>query len=70
MSSLLSDVPTHGLLRGHVGTVVEFLDDALEVEFSDDEGRSHRNTLILMRVPPSFELASTVLSASRAELSA
>ena len=39
--ALLSDVPTHGLLRGQVGTVVELLDDALEVEFSDDEGKTY-----------------------------
>ena len=39
--ALLSDVPTHGLLRGQVGSVVELLDDALEVEFSDDEGRTY-----------------------------
>jgi len=35
--ALLSDVPTHGLVRGQVGTVVEPLDGACEVEFSDDE---------------------------------
>ena len=29
----------HGLLRGQVGTVVELLDGAYEVEFSDDEAR-------------------------------
>lgn len=37
--ALLSEVPAHGLLRGQVGTVVEVLDGAYEVEFSDDEGR-------------------------------
>ena len=36
--ALLTDVPAHGLLRGQVGTVIEFLDGAYEVEFSDDEG--------------------------------
>jgi broad specificity phosphatase PhoE len=39
--ALLSDVPTHSLIRGQVGTVVELLDGALEVEFSDDEGRTY-----------------------------
>ena len=39
--ALLSDVPTHSLLRGQVGTVVEILDGALEVEFSDDEGKTY-----------------------------
>ena len=31
----------HGLLRGQVGTVVELLDGAYEVEFSDDEGETY-----------------------------
>ena len=39
--ALLSDVPTHGLLRGQVGTVVEVLDGAYEVEFSDNEGKTY-----------------------------
>jgi hypothetical protein len=39
--ALLSDVPTHGLLRGQVGTVVELLDSAYEVEFSDDHGKTY-----------------------------
>ena len=39
--ALLSDVPTRGLLRGQVGTVVELLDSAYEVEFSDDEGKTY-----------------------------
>jgi hypothetical protein len=39
--ALLSDVPEHGLLRGQVGTVVEVLDGALEVEFSDDDGKTY-----------------------------
>jgi hypothetical protein len=39
--ALLADVPTHGLLRGQVGTIVEVLDGAYEVEFSDDEGRTY-----------------------------
>ena len=39
--ALLIDVPAHGLLRGQVGTVVELLDCAYEVEFSDDEGKTY-----------------------------
>ena len=39
--ALLSDLPEHGLVRGQVGTVVELLDGAYEVEFSDDEGRTY-----------------------------
>jgi hypothetical protein len=33
--ALLSEVPSHGLLRGQVGTVVELLDGAYEVKFSE-----------------------------------
>lgn len=39
--ALLSDMPSQGLLRGQVGTVVELLDGAYEVEFSDDEGKTY-----------------------------
>ena len=40
--ALLGDLPEHGLVRGQVGTVVEHLDDeTVEVEFSDDQGRTH-----------------------------
>lgn len=39
--ALLVDVPSQGLLRGQVGTVVELLDGAYEVEFSDDEGKTY-----------------------------
>jgi hypothetical protein len=39
--ALLSDVSAHGLVRGQVGTVVELLDGACEVEFSDDEGKTY-----------------------------
>jgi Domain of unknown function (DUF4926) len=39
--ALLSDLPTHGLLRGQVGAVVELLDGSYEVEFSDDEGKTY-----------------------------
>ena len=38
--ALLSEVPAHGLLPGQVGTVIELLGDACEVEFSDDEGNT------------------------------
>ncbi len=37
--ALLKDLPQHGLVRGQVGTVVEILDGAYEVEFSDDTGQ-------------------------------
>ena len=39
--ALLSDLPAQGLLRGQVGTIVEILDGAFEVEFSDDEGKAY-----------------------------
>ena len=40
--ALLEDAPDHKLLRGQVGTVVEFLAPGIyEVEFSDDEGRTY-----------------------------
>jgi len=39
--ALLSDMPAQGLVRGQVGTVVELLDGACEVEFSDNEGRTY-----------------------------
>ena len=39
--ALLADLPSHGLSRGQVGTVVELLGGACEVEFSDDEGRTY-----------------------------
>lgn len=39
--ALLSDLPEHNLMRGQVGTVVELLDGAYEVEFCDDEGRTY-----------------------------
>ncbi len=57
--ALLTDLPTQGLARGQVGTVVELLDDkALLVEFSDDQGRAYAVTpcqgadlLVLHHVP-------------------
>lgn len=43
--ALLVDVPEHGLTRGEMGTVVEHLaaggDEAVLVEFTDDEGRTY-----------------------------
>ena len=40
--ALTRDVPERGLLRGQVGTVVEELDSGVvEVEFSDDQGRTY-----------------------------
>ena len=40
--ALTADLPEHGLLRGHVGTVVETLAPGVfEVEFSDDHGRAY-----------------------------
>ena len=39
--ALLSDLPAHGLLRGRVGTVVDLLDGAYEIEFSDDERQTY-----------------------------
>ena len=39
--ALLTDLPAHGLARGHVGTIVEQLGDNTSlVEFSDDQGRA------------------------------
>jgi len=46
--ALLQDNPAHGLVRGQVGTVVERLGgDIMEVEFSDEDGR----TFALLAVP-------------------
>lgn len=40
--ALLRDMPECGLVRGQVGTVVEILSsNAVEVEFTDDEGRTY-----------------------------
>ena len=39
---LTVDLPERQLVRGQVGTIVELLDDnAYEVEFSDDQGRTY-----------------------------
>jgi hypothetical protein len=40
--ALLEDVPSRGLVRGQVGTVVEKLAPGVfEVEFSDNSGRTY-----------------------------
>lgn len=40
--ALLEDLPERGLVAGQVGTLVEKLsEDAFEVEFSDDDGRTY-----------------------------
>ena len=40
--ALLEDLPSHGLCRGQVGTVVETLASGVfEVEFNDNEGRAY-----------------------------
>jgi hypothetical protein len=40
--ALLEDQPSHRLVRGQVGTVVEIVaPDVFEVEFSDDNGHSY-----------------------------
>ncbi|HIG75820.1 MAG TPA: DUF4926 domain-containing protein [Bacteroidetes bacterium] len=40
--ALTEDLPTHGLSRGQVGTVVEkYEGGAMEVEFSDGSGRTY-----------------------------
>ena len=40
--ALMDNLPESGLVRGHVGTVVEILDeDVFEVEFCDDEGLTY-----------------------------
>ncbi len=57
--ALLADLPTAGLARGQVGTIIEALDNAtVLVEFSDDDGRAYAvvpcpraNLLVLHYVP-------------------
>ena len=40
--ALLEDLPSEGLVRGQVGTVVEsWAPGVFEVEFSDDNGRAY-----------------------------
>lgn len=57
--ALAVDLPDEGLVRGHVGTVVEcYSDNHFEVEFSDGQGKSYallplpENQLILLRHAP------------------
>lgn len=57
--ALLTDLPSHRLARGQVGTAVEQLDDkSWPVEFSDDQGRAYAvapcrddDLLVLHHVP-------------------
>ncbi|MBI3374568.1 MAG: DUF4926 domain-containing protein [Betaproteobacteria bacterium] len=52
--ALTEDFPQRRLVRGHVGTVVEFLPDGcFEVELSDDSGRAY--ALVALR-PRQFML--------------
>lgn len=45
--ALTEDLPEENLLRGQVGTVVEFLaPDVYEIEFSDTEGRTYALTTV------------------------
>ena len=44
--ALLEDVPAEGLRRGQVGTVVEILADAFEVEFVDNDGYTYALTTL------------------------
>jgi hypothetical protein len=40
--ALVKDLPDEGLVRGHVGTVVEsWAPDVYEVEFSDGNGKAY-----------------------------
>ena len=57
--ALLSDLPSEGLARGQVGTVVEALDStAVLVEFSDAQGRAYaivpcpRSELLVLHQAP------------------
>jgi hypothetical protein len=57
--ALLADLPAKGLARGHVGTVIESLDEAtVLVEFSDEEGRAYalapcsRSELLVLHYVP------------------
>jgi hypothetical protein len=45
--AVLKDMPEKGLVRGQVGTVVELLaPSVVEVEFSDDHGRTYALTTL------------------------
>jgi hypothetical protein len=57
--ALLEDQPAQGLVRGHVGTVVEnWAPDVHEVEFSDESGQAYAtvalkaNQLMLLHHEP------------------
>ena len=44
----LEDVPEKGLMRGHMGTVVESLAPGVyEVEFSDDSARTYASLALV-----------------------
>jgi hypothetical protein len=48
--ALLLDIPDEGLVRGQVGTVIELLaPDTVEVEFSDEEGRTYASAALKTR---------------------
>lgn len=62
--ALLEDVPTMGLRRGQVGTVVELLTpDVCEVEFIDEAGQTyamtpiHASQLIRLLHQPGYQAA-------------
>lgn len=57
--ALLADLPSEGLARGQVGTVVEMLDQgAVLVEFADNQGRAYaivpcpRSQLLVLHYVP------------------
>ena len=57
--ALLADLPSHGLARGQVGTIVELLDEEnVLVEFSDEQGRAYaiapclRSELLVLHYVP------------------
>jgi len=58
-AALLRDLPEQGLVRGHVDTIVEALDDMTSlVEFSDDRGGTYaivpcpHDALLMLRTVP------------------
>ena len=62
--AVLEDLPHDGLIRGQVGTVIEYLAAGVyEVEFSDDSGRTYASLALrtdqLMRLhhEPSHQAA-------------
>ena len=59
VGALLADLPTQGLARGQVGTVVESLDDGNSlIEFSDNQGKTYaiapcpNSALLVLRYDP------------------